>query len=283
MKKMVNFLSSWGQGIIVAVIIGTIIEMILPEGSSKKYIKVVIGIYILFTIISPFIQKFSGSKLSAENIFNTEKYEKMMAKGSNTISQKIEDNNSRTIKDIYTENLKTDIKAKLKEKGYEAESIYLMVSDDGNYTIEKLQIKLLATENKNNGNNGNTETKRVEINSINVGKIEISGDEKTNSNEESMEKPGAEKTDSVEKSTENSRGGKIDSIEENKSGRNEIIDSNQEKNKSLEKGKGYTSSKVMDIFKENGRTIGKVQLKYFADKVQNNFDIIKREIDKEEY
>ena len=44
--------------------------------------------------------------------------------------------------------------------------------------------------------------------------------------------------------------------------------------------KGYTSSKVMDIFKENGRTIGKVQLKYFADKVQNNFDIIKREIDK---
>ena len=85
-KKMVNFFSSWGQGIIVAVIIGTIIEMILPEGSSKKYIKVVIGIYILFTIISPFIQKFSGSKLSAENIFNTEKYEKMMAKGSNTIS-----------------------------------------------------------------------------------------------------------------------------------------------------------------------------------------------------
>ena len=177
-KKMIDFLSSWGQGIIVAVIIGTIIEMILPEGSSKKYIKVVIGIYILFTIISPFIQKFSGSKLSAENILNTEKYEKMMAKGSNTISKKIEDNNSRTIKDIYTENLKTDIKAKLKEKGYEAESIYLRVSDDGNYTIEKLQIKLLATENKNNGN---TETKKVEINSVNVEKIEIAGDGKTNS------------------------------------------------------------------------------------------------------
>ena len=145
---------------------------------------------------------------------------------------------------MLKENLKTDIKAKLKEKGYEAESIYLMVSDDGNYTIEKLQIKLLATENKINGN---TETKRVEINSINVGKIEISGDEKTNSNEESMEKPGTEKTDSVEESTENSRGGKIDSIEENESGRNEIIDSNEEKKKSLEKGKGYTSSKKEEV------------------------------------
>lgn len=207
-KKMIDFLSSWGQGIIVAVIIGTIIEMILPEGSSKKYIKVVIGIYILFTIISPFIQKFSGSKLSAENILNTEKYEKMMAKGSNTISKKIEDNNSRTIKDIYTENLKTDIKAKLKEKGYEAESIYLRVSDDGNYTIEKLQIKLLATENKNNGN---TETKKVEINSVNVEKIEIAGDGKTNSVKEKNQNIGVEK------------------------------------NESLENGKGYTSSKKEEL------------------------------------
>ena len=46
----------------------------------------------------------------------------------------------------------------------------------------------------------------------------------------------------------------------------------------LKKDKYY--KKIEDIFKENGRTIGKVQLKYIADKVQNNFDIIKREIDK---
>lgn len=46
----------------------------------------------------------------------------------------------------------------------------------------------------------------------------------------------------------------------------------------LKKDKYY--KKIEDMFKENGRTIGKVQLKYFADKVQNNFDIIKREIDK---
>ena len=227
-KKMIDFLSSWGQGIIVAVIIGTIIEMILPGGSSKKYIKVVIGIYILFTIISPFIQKFSGSKLSAENLLNTEKYEKMMAKGSNTISKKIEDNNSRTIKDIYTENLKTDIKAKLKEKGYEAESIYLRVSDDGNYTIKKLQIKLLATENKNNGN---TETKKVEINSVNVEKIEIDGDGKTNSVKEKNQNTGVE----------------TNSVEENESDENDKIDGKEEKNESLENGKGYTSSKKEEL------------------------------------
>ena len=47
-----NWISNWIQGIIIAVIIGTIIEMLLPEGNCKKYVKVVIGVYILFSIFS---------------------------------------------------------------------------------------------------------------------------------------------------------------------------------------------------------------------------------------
>ena len=46
----------------------------------------------------------------------------------------------------------------------------------------------------------------------------------------------------------------------------------------LKKDKYY--KKIEGLFKERGRAIGKIQLRYFADKVQNNFDIIKREIDK---
>lgn len=46
----------------------------------------------------------------------------------------------------------------------------------------------------------------------------------------------------------------------------------------LKKDKYY--KKIDDLFKEKGRSIGKVELRYFSDKVQNNFDIIKREVDK---
>ena len=35
---MIDWISTWAQSIIIAVIIATIIEMILPSGSSKKYI-----------------------------------------------------------------------------------------------------------------------------------------------------------------------------------------------------------------------------------------------------
>ena len=36
---MIEWVTSWAQGIIIAVIVATIIEMILPDGNCKKYIK----------------------------------------------------------------------------------------------------------------------------------------------------------------------------------------------------------------------------------------------------
>ena len=35
---MISWFNSWAQGIILAVIIVTILEMIVPEGKNKKYI-----------------------------------------------------------------------------------------------------------------------------------------------------------------------------------------------------------------------------------------------------
>ena len=49
---MINWIGSWVQGIVIAVVISTIIEMILPDGNIKKYVRTVIGVYIVFVIIS---------------------------------------------------------------------------------------------------------------------------------------------------------------------------------------------------------------------------------------
>ena len=53
---MINFMSSWAEQIVLAVIVATIIEMILPKSKNKKYIQMVIGVYVLFNIISPIIK-----------------------------------------------------------------------------------------------------------------------------------------------------------------------------------------------------------------------------------
>lgn len=160
---MIDFLSNWAQGIIVAVIIATIIEMILPNGSSKKYVKVVVGIYILFTIISPIITKFSSNNFNINDILDTKAYEEQMAKSDEDISKKIEENNNRTIKDIYQSNLESDIKAKLKDKGYEVLNTYIQIRDDENYTIEFISLSLDKKEKEESNQVRNIEIEEVNI------------------------------------------------------------------------------------------------------------------------
>ena len=177
---MIEFLSSWAQGIIVAVIIATLIEMILPNSSSKKYVKVVIGMYILFTIVSPIIKKVGGKDINL-NTINIEKYEQQISKSDNTISRKFEDNNTRSIKDIYVSNLKADISAKLNEKGYEIDTSDIQIKDDENYTIEKITLKLIKMEQKQEKNN------EIVINTVEIGNTISQKDSKTLSDDEKQE------------------------------------------------------------------------------------------------
>ena len=177
---MIEFLSSWAQGIIVAVIIATLIEMILPNSSSKKYVKVVIGMYILFTIVSPIIKKLGGKDINL-NTINIEKYEQQISKSDNTISRKFEDNNTRSIKDIYVSNLKADISAKLKEKGYEIDTSDIQIKDDKNYTIEKITLKLIKMEQKQGKNN------EIVINTVEIGNTISQKDSKTLSDDDKQE------------------------------------------------------------------------------------------------
>ena len=65
---MVSFINSWAQGIILAIIIATIIEIVLPDGKNKKYIKTIIGIYVLFSIIYPIITKISNKQINLNSV-----------------------------------------------------------------------------------------------------------------------------------------------------------------------------------------------------------------------
>ena len=177
---MTEFLSSWAQGIIVAVIIATLIEMILPNSSSKKYVKVVIGMYILFTIVSPIIKKVGGKDINL-NTINIEKYEQQISKSDNTISRKFEDNNTRSIKDIYVSNIKADISAKLKEKGYNIDTSDIQIKDDENYTIEKITLKLIKMEQEQEKNN------EIVINTVEIGNTISQKDSKTLSDDDKQE------------------------------------------------------------------------------------------------
>lgn len=147
-----EWMTTWAQGIIVAVIITTIIELILPEGNHKKYIKMVMGVYILFTIVSPIITKITNQDFE----FDESKYEEFFKNSTYEISsQSLEEENDNQIKDLYLNNIKSDVKQKLKEQGYIVEEIQIeadLESEEAYGKIKKMNLQIKKGETKQEEN-----------------------------------------------------------------------------------------------------------------------------------
>ena len=159
---MINGISSWAEQVIIAVIIGTIIEMILPKGNTEKYIKTVIGIYILYTIISPVIGAFTGKDLKLaysdyEKYFNYTDEEKKVRNEVNNVDTNI-------IENTYKSEIERQIKNDVEGMGFRLNNISLEFNmQEGNIKNVNLTVDKKEKETENN---------RIVINNIEVGKSE---------------------------------------------------------------------------------------------------------------
>ena len=158
---MIKFINSWAQGIILAVIIATIIEIILPEGKNKKYVKTVIGIYILFTIIYPLINKLTKTNINTL-IENTTK---QMSTYQENNSLKID--TDKYIESTYKKKIEEDIRKRANEKNLNITSlnVYIETEDENRYgMLNSLVMKVEKNETSKKNNNVN------QIKEINISK-----------------------------------------------------------------------------------------------------------------
>lgn len=159
-----EFLNNWLQGIVVAVVIASIIQMILPNGNNKKYIKVVLGIYVVFQIITPVVNKFFNSNFEISSLIDIDSYTKKMetyeVSSQNT---NIDKTNEDSIKQIYVANLEKDIKAKLEDKEYLIKDVEVQVEDNEKYDIKSMKIYLKEVVNS---------TKEESENNIHINEVE---------------------------------------------------------------------------------------------------------------
>lgn len=107
---MIEFLSSWAKGLGLSIVVVSILEMLLPNNKTKKYIRMVMGIYVLFTIISPFIE---NKELLDVNNIDFEEY--MTTQTSTEVDQT---SMNKRIEELYVEELEKDITKKVEDKGY---------------------------------------------------------------------------------------------------------------------------------------------------------------------
>ncbi len=145
---MIENFTNWAKAIVIAVIIVSILEMLLPNNKTKKYVKMVMGIFILYNIISPFIKDKNSLKFDEEDL-------QTFSVGT---TQKIEVNQEsmdRRLEELYIQEIEKDITKKIEKKGYKVKSckVQAKITNDENTTgITKIKLKVeKGEEQENNG------------------------------------------------------------------------------------------------------------------------------------
>ena len=141
---MIEFLSSWAKGLGLAIVVVSILEMILPNNKTKKYIRMVMGVYILFTIISPFI--INKQTIDVSN-FEIEKYNNYVSTSEKTTQTSMD----KRIEELYIDKLEKDISKKVKEQGYDILNCEVEAKlNDSEENSEISKIKLQVKKNESN-------------------------------------------------------------------------------------------------------------------------------------
>lgn len=149
---MIDFMSSWVKGLGLSIVIVSILEMLLPNNKTKKYIRMVMGVYILFTIISPLL---SNQNVFDINNIDLENY--VIAETSTNLNQTSMD---ERIQELYIQELEKDITKKLTEKGYEVASckVKAEISDKEEETkITKIKVSIQKLQEETSKQNTESE------------------------------------------------------------------------------------------------------------------------------
>ena len=130
-----------------------------------------LGIYVVFSIISPVIGKVTQNNFEISSIINMDIYAKELGTYEElSKNRSLEYTNNENIKQMYISKLKEDIVSKLKNRGYIVKKIELNIEDGENYSIKDITIYLDSKKQKEEKEN-NT------INEIEVVNISVQNKE----------------------------------------------------------------------------------------------------------
>ncbi|MBR3002099.1 MAG: stage III sporulation protein AF [Clostridia bacterium] len=135
---MVESLSVWAKSIVLAIIVVSILEMLLPNNKTKKYVKMVMGVFILYNIISPIIKD--------KNSLRFEELDVSSYISNTTSSVEVnQESMDRRLEELYVQELEKDITKKVEKQGFTVKSckVKAKISDNENETgISKISLRL---------------------------------------------------------------------------------------------------------------------------------------------
>lgn len=171
-----GFIYDWLKNIVVLFIIITLVDLIMPKGSMKRYINLFIGLIVIFMVISPFLKLTSiDFKQYGSNI---EGFNLQEDKSIDFTKQQAE-----SIENIYIEKLSSKIKLIIEDKTeYEIYSVNVEIERDQENFGEIRAIDVILKEDLNRSKADNTKT----INITKVKKVTLEEKKSSEDNNESF-------------------------------------------------------------------------------------------------
>lgn len=167
---MIEIISNWAGELVVAMIVTTLIEMILPDNKTKKYVKTLIGTYIVFCIISPFINE--------SNVFSFDSIEKELESYNKEVEIQNQEKSGISMESLYLEEFRKDVVENVENLGYEVKKCEVDIEIDAtkeNAGINQIKLTIgkeqTKSDNEKDAKNEIKEVQKVEI-SINSNGIE---------------------------------------------------------------------------------------------------------------
>ena len=110
-----EFLRNWVVNIVITMIFVTIVEIMMPSGSTRKYISLVIGLMVMFVIINPVLTLMAGDFDFGSRVYETSR---SIALGDvNYRMGKLENSSREGVIKLYKNSLEQQIAKDIENKG----------------------------------------------------------------------------------------------------------------------------------------------------------------------
>jgi len=127
---MIDILSEWVRSVTIILFLAFFLDMLIPNSSLKRYVHLVIGLFIIMIILNPLIRILDLESYDNISVFNSE--DRKISRNIANLDKIIE--NGKQIQVIGTEQTKNVLETRL---AYQIEWLCLVV--DG---IDKVKVKL---------------------------------------------------------------------------------------------------------------------------------------------
>ncbi|HBM74287.1 MAG TPA: stage III sporulation protein AF [Clostridiaceae bacterium] len=166
---MIGFLKEWITNIIIAIVFGAFVDIVIPDSSMKKYVKLTLGLLIMAVILHPVLKlinnDFSISNISfqvqnkLDNIYLKNRVEYLDIQQSDQITKVYKENLERQMEQQINEEIKgmgaevsVDVVEDAASKDYgKLKKINVMIKKNANEVAKVEKVKIGKTENSETG------------------------------------------------------------------------------------------------------------------------------------